>query len=116
MNHYRNGQIEKTYKSIYNLVTRVDAVIQNNTCFEHDEVVRSDVTKDDGQMQFNETYQRAFWVNKNNPEDTIELTLVIDIIVKLSEEFFKGKQTDAFERNQTSIIDLGQFLGKMTKV
>jgi len=40
-------------------------------------------------------------VNKNDPEDIIELTVVIDIIVKLSEEFFRGKQTDAFERNQT---------------
>jgi len=55
-------------------------------------------------------------VNKNNPEDTLELTIAIDIIVKLSEDFFRGKQTDALERNQTSIIDLGQFLGKMTKV
>jgi len=38
-------------------------------------------------------------VNKNDPEDTVELTLVIDIIAKLSEEFFRGKQTDALERN-----------------
>ena len=55
MNHYRNGKIEKTYNSIYNLVTKIDATIQNNTCFEHDEVVRPDVIWDDGQLQFNET-------------------------------------------------------------
>ena len=55
MNHYRKGRIEKTYKGIYNLVTGLDAVIQNNTCFEHDEVVRTDTIWDDGQMHFNET-------------------------------------------------------------
>jgi len=50
MNHYRNGHIEKTYNSIEDLVIQIDAAIQNNTCFEHDEVVRPDVVKHDGQV------------------------------------------------------------------